>query len=79
MSSGQRPKAEDFGTMVYLVSYGVADDGKSLTEVHIFMAENYLVTVRKSGMSPLHRRPPRGGFDNGISQVSCPQATGRPG
>jgi magnesium transporter len=46
---GQRPKVEDFGTMVYLVSYGVADDGKSLTEVHIFMAENYLVTVRKSG------------------------------
>jgi magnesium transporter len=46
---GQRPKVEDFGTMVYLVSYGVADDGKSLTEVHIFMAKDYLVTVRKSG------------------------------
>jgi magnesium transporter len=46
---GQRPKVEDFGTMVYLVNYGVADDGKSLTEVHIFMAKDYLVTVRKSG------------------------------
>ena len=46
---GQRPKVEDFGGMVYLVSYGIADDGKSLTEVHFFIAEHYLVTVRKSG------------------------------
>jgi magnesium transporter len=46
---GQRPKVEDFGAMVYLVSYGVADDGKSLTEVHIFIAKDYLVTVRQSG------------------------------
>jgi magnesium transporter len=46
---GQRPKVEDFGSMVYLVSYGIADDGKSLTEVHFFIAEHYLVTVRKSG------------------------------
>ncbi len=46
---GQRPKVEDFGGMVYLVSYGIADDGKSLTEVHFFIAEHYLVTVRKGG------------------------------
>ncbi len=46
---GQRPKVEDFGGMVYLVSYGIAEDGKSLTEVHFFIAEHYLVTVRKSG------------------------------
>ncbi len=46
---GQRPKVEDFGTMVYLVSFGIADDGKSLTEVHFFVAKDYLVTVRKSG------------------------------
>ena len=46
---GQRPKVEDFGGMVYLVSYGIADDGKSLTEVHFFIAKDYLVTVRKGG------------------------------
>jgi magnesium transporter len=46
---GQRPKVEDFGGMVYLVSYGIADDGKNLTEVHCFVAKDYLLTVRKSG------------------------------
>jgi magnesium transporter len=46
---GQRPKVEDFGGMVYLVSYGIADDGKNLSEVHCFVAKDYLVTVRKSG------------------------------
>ncbi len=46
---GQRPRVEDFGNMVYLVSYGVADNGKDLTEVHFFVAEHYLLTVRKSG------------------------------
>ena len=72
---GQRPKVEDFGTMVYLVSYGVADDGKSLTEVHIFMAENYLVTVRKSGCPSIDDL--RGRLDKHRA-VSCPGATGRP-
>jgi magnesium transporter len=50
---GQRPKVEDFGTMVYLVSYGVSADGKTLTEVHFFIAEHYLVTVRQASCPSL--------------------------
>jgi magnesium transporter len=46
---GQRPKVEDFGDMVYLVHYGIAGDGKSFSEVHFFVAADYLVTVRKDG------------------------------
>jgi len=46
---GQRPKIEDFGGMIYLVCYGLADDGKNLSEVHCFVAKHYLLTVRKSG------------------------------
>jgi magnesium transporter len=46
---GQRPKVEDFGDMVYLVHYGIAADGKSFSEVHFFVAADYLVTVRKDG------------------------------
>jgi magnesium transporter len=46
---GQRPRVEDFGDMVYLVSYGLSSDGKAFSEVHFFVAENYLVTVRKDG------------------------------
>ena len=46
---GQRPRVEDFGDMVYLVSYGLAANGTSFSEVHFFVAANYLVTVRKDG------------------------------
>src|SRR5215472_9147559 len=53
---GQRPKVEDFGNLVYFVSYGLTGpvgeepdfDVTSLgvTEVHTFYAEKFLVTVR---------------------------------
>jgi len=46
---GQRPRVEDFGDMVYMVSYGLAADGRSFSELHFFVAANYLVTVRKDG------------------------------
>jgi magnesium transporter len=47
-SFGQRPKVEDFGEVIYLVSYGVAGAGNDdLTEVHIFIATNYLITIRQ--------------------------------
>jgi magnesium transporter len=46
---GQRPRVEDFGDMVYLVNYGMAADGKSFSEVHFFVAADYMVTVRKDG------------------------------
>jgi len=48
---GQRPKVEDIGNCIYLVSYGVSGEGRDLTEVHIFVAASYLVTVR---MDPCH-------------------------
>jgi magnesium transporter len=48
----QRPKIEDFGNLVYMIFYGVAGTGKTvtdatLTEVHCFYAENFLITVRR--------------------------------
>jgi magnesium transporter len=46
---GQRPRVEDFGDMVYLVSYGLSADGKTFSEVHFFVAANYLVTVSRAG------------------------------
>jgi len=46
---GQRPKVEDFGDVVYLVSYGIADEDAGFSEVHFFIAEHYLVTVRNCG------------------------------
>jgi magnesium transporter len=51
---GQRPRVEDFGNVLYQVAYGVtgtgtdADTAKDLTEVHIFVAADYLITIRQS-------------------------------
>jgi magnesium transporter len=53
---GQRPKVEDIGNCVYLVCYGVGgqaqdqDQGggqpQDMVEVHLFVGDNFLVTVR---------------------------------
>lgn len=44
---GQRPKVEDIGNCVYLVTYGMSGSGQDLAEVHIFYADDFLVTVRQ--------------------------------
>jgi len=43
---GQRPKVEDIGNCVYLVSYGISGQDKDPVEVHLFVGANFLVTVR---------------------------------
>jgi magnesium transporter len=50
---GQRPKIEDFGNLVYLVSYGVKGTDNDLTEVHCFIADKFLMTVRRDGCHSL--------------------------
>lgn len=49
----QRPKAESFGDMVYIVSYAATSMLGPLTEVHAFYSERYLITVRKQGCDAL--------------------------
>ena len=62
---GQRPKVEDFGNLVYFVSYGVRDANNDLTEVHCFYAENFLVTVRRDGCHSLELMRDRLGLPTG--------------
>jgi magnesium transporter len=50
---GQRPKAENFGDVVYIVSYAATSVLGPLTEVHAFYSERFLVTVRKAGCDVL--------------------------
>jgi magnesium transporter len=51
---GQRPKVQAFGDVVYLVSYGSAGpDRGDLSEVHIFISKNFLVTIRKDSCHSL--------------------------
>jgi magnesium transporter len=44
---GQRPKAEDYEDFVFLVVYGWSPDEDGLVEVHCFLSERFLVTVRR--------------------------------
>jgi magnesium transporter len=50
---GQRPKAENFDEVVYLVCYAATTVLGELTEVHFFFAKDYLVTIRRDGSDPL--------------------------
>jgi magnesium transporter len=71
---GQRPRVEDFGNVVYLVSYGVTGPGKDdLTEVHIFIAKDYLITIRQDHCHALDQLWDRLGKPGGL-----PAGTDRP-
>ncbi len=71
---GQRPKVEDFGDVVYLVSYGVAgESGADLAEVHIFLAKDYLITIRNDHCHALDKLWDRLGRPGGL-----PSGPGRP-
>ena len=50
---GQRPKAERFGDVVYIVAYAATSFMGELIEVHAFYAENFLVTARRKGCDSL--------------------------
>jgi magnesium transporter len=50
---GQRPKAERFGDVVYIVAYAATALFGELIEVHAFYAENFLVTARRRGCDSL--------------------------
>jgi magnesium transporter len=49
----QRPTAENFGDMFAMVDYAATTVGGSLTEVHAFYTERYLITVAEQGCNVL--------------------------
>jgi magnesium transporter len=69
---GQRPKIEDYGNFVYLVSYGMAGTSSDFTEVHCFIAENYLITVRQNDCHAIDELRTRLGTAGGIPNGSRP-------
>ncbi len=71
---GQRPKVEDFGDVVYLVGYGVTGQGRDgFAEVHIFVAKDYLITIRNDHCHALDELWERLGRPGGL-----PRGTNRP-
>ena len=88
---GQRPKLEDFGDVCYLVTYGAQGAGESLVEIHCFISERYLITIRRDpctvleelqaslrredGVLARHPAAGRAAADQADPAASCP---GRP-
>jgi magnesium transporter len=54
---GQRPKLDDFGAYVFIVFYGMregaTDGGAALSEVHMFLSGQYLITVHDEPLPAL--------------------------
>jgi magnesium transporter len=88
---GQRPKVEDFGNLVYFVTYGitgsVSDEpgfdltALGVTEVHCFFAENFLVTVRHGGCQSIEqmRQRVQARAAELVGEALLPGTTGQPG
>lgn len=54
---GQRPKLEEYDDFVFLVLYGHAPDEDGLVEVHCYLSESWLLTLRRDdapGLDALH-------------------------
>lgn len=52
-SFGQRPKIEDYDDHVFVVAYGYDDGHDLLVEVHCFLGEGVVVTVREAEVAAL--------------------------
>jgi magnesium transporter len=49
----QRPKAENFGDLAYIVTYAATKVLGKLVEVHLFYSDRFLITIRRKACPPL--------------------------
>jgi magnesium transporter len=42
---GQRPRIDDYGDFVQIITFGMAGNGKDVTEVHIFITEKFGISL----------------------------------
>src|ERR1700689_2263906 len=42
---GQRPRIDDYDDFVHIVTFGIAEDGKSVAEVHCFITAQFIITL----------------------------------
>ncbi|HUA28958.1 MAG TPA: magnesium transporter CorA family protein [Streptosporangiaceae bacterium] len=50
---GQRPRIDEYDGYVHIVTFGVGDDGKSMAEVHCFIAEKFIVSLHRGNCPAL--------------------------
>jgi magnesium transporter len=50
---GQRPRIDDYDDFVHVITFGVADDGKSVAEVHCFITKKFIITIHQGNCPAL--------------------------
>jgi magnesium transporter len=53
MRFGQRPRIDDYDDFVQIITFGMAADGKSVTEVHIFITEKFGISLHHGDVPAL--------------------------
>ena len=56
---GQRPRIDDYGDFVQVITFGIASDGKNVAEVHCFITEKAIVSLHQGNcpaLAEVHER-----------------------
>src|SRR5215469_15962206 len=56
---GQRPRIDDYGDFVHVITFGMASDGKSVAEVHCFITEKVIISIHHGNcpaLAEVHER-----------------------
>ena len=56
---GQRPRIDDYGDFVHVITFGMATDGKSVAEVHCFITEKAIISLHHGNcpsLAAVHER-----------------------
>jgi magnesium transporter len=69
---GQRPRIDDYGDFVHVVTFGVAADGQSVAEVHCFVTQQCIISLHQGNCPALATVRARIGGHHS-TEVAAPQ------
>jgi magnesium transporter len=69
---GQRARIDDYADFVHIITFGMAADGKSVAEVHCFITDKFIISIRQGDCPALGTVRDRIGSHHS-SEVAAPQ------
>jgi magnesium transporter len=69
---GQRARIDDYDDFAHAITFGIGDDGKSVAEVHCFIAKKFIVVLHQGNCPALAKVRDRVG-NHHASEVAAPQ------
>ncbi len=69
---GQRARIDEYDDFVHVITFGIADDGKSVAEVHCFITKKFIITLHQGNcpaLATVHDRI----SGHHASEVAAPQ------